>query len=101
MVSAFYIVINIIENYFLAPKIMGDTMDLHPLTVLIAMIIGAYIAGIIGLLVALPVVAAIKIIFNIFVVRREEFGFAAPAPAGRTAASTNPSGPEENRRDAD
>lgn len=89
LVTAFYILVNILESYFLAPKIMGDTMDLHPLTVIIAMIIGAYIAGVIGLLVALPVVAAVKIGFNIFVVRREEFGFAAVAPAEETEPSAN------------
>ena len=91
IVASFYIIVNIAESYFLAPRIMGDTMDLHPLTLIIAMIIGAYLAGIVGLLVALPAVAAIKIIFNIFVVRREEFGLVAPAPAGEPATASNPS----------
>jgi len=101
IVTGFYIVVNILENYFLAPKIMGDTMDLHPLTVIIAMIIGAYIGGVIGILVALPVVAALKIIFNIFVVRREEFGFAPAAPAGKAAATANPARPEADKNDSD
>jgi len=75
-VTVFYIIINIAENYLLVPKIMGESMDLHPLTVIIAMMVGAYLAGIIGLLIALPVVAAAKIVFEIFVLRKGEFSVA-------------------------
>jgi predicted PurR-regulated permease PerM len=49
-------------------------MDLHPLTVIIAMMIGAQVMGLLGILIALPATAAAKIALNILVFRREELG---------------------------
>ncbi len=80
VVTILYLLINGAETYILVPYVMGETMDLHPLTVIIAMMIGAYLAGILGLLIALPCVAAIKVIFEIFILRREEFGIPSSVP---------------------
>ncbi len=87
-VTILYLAVNAVETYLLVPYVMGETMDLHPLTVIIAMMIGAYIAGIFGLLIALPCVAAIKIILEIFVLKREELGIASKVPL---TTSANPS----------
>jgi predicted PurR-regulated permease PerM len=73
-----YIAIQIIENYVLAPRWMGDTMDLHPLTVILAMMIGGTLGGIAGLFVAVPAAAAVKVIMGVFVFRRVEPGIDVP-----------------------
>ncbi len=73
-----FIVIQLVENYFIAPKLMGDTMDLHPLTVLLAMMVGGTLGGIAGLFVAIPAAAAAKVVLNIFILRREEPGIEIP-----------------------
>ena len=78
VVALFYIAIQLFENYWLAPRWMGGTMDLHPLTVIIAMLVGGTIGGIGGLLVAVPAAAATKVVFNVFVFRREEPGIQVP-----------------------
>ena len=72
------IVIQLVENYFIAPKLIGDTMDLHPLTVLVAMMVGGTLGGVAGLFVAIPAAAALKVVLNIFVLRREEPGIEMP-----------------------
>ena len=51
-----------IENNVLVPRIMGHSLNLHPLVVLIAAIIGAQIAGLLGLLLAAPTVATLRIV---------------------------------------
>jgi predicted PurR-regulated permease PerM len=53
---------------------MSQAMDMHPLTVVLVMLAGGTLAGGVGLLLALPVAAAIKAIFNVVVVRRKELG---------------------------
>jgi predicted PurR-regulated permease PerM len=68
--------LHVLENNVLVPRIMGRNMDLHPMTVIIAMMIGAQLLGVLGVLIALPVTAAGKIALNILVFKREEFGLA-------------------------
>ncbi len=50
---------NVIE-----PKMMGDSMDLHPITVLICLIFWGMVWGIAGMFLAVPITAVLKIIFT-------------------------------------
>lgn len=50
---------NVLEGKFLAPHFVGRATGLHPLAVLIALVAGAQLAGLIGALVAVPLVAGI------------------------------------------
>jgi hypothetical protein len=50
------------ENNFLVPRIVGDALNLRPLTVIIATIMGGALAGILGIILAAPVAAAIRLI---------------------------------------
>jgi len=77
-VTLFFIAVQLIENYLIAPKLIGDTMDLHPLTVILAMMVGGTLGGIGGLLVAIPVAAALKVIFSIFIFRQNLPGVEVP-----------------------
>lgn len=51
-----------LENNILVPRIVGDALDLHPLLVMISVIMGASLAGILGAVLAAPVVATIKLV---------------------------------------
>jgi predicted PurR-regulated permease PerM len=62
VVITFFIVYQQIENHVLQPVIYGRTVQLSPLAVLIAVLIGAEIAGILGALGAIPVAGAIQVI---------------------------------------
>lgn len=56
------IIVQLLENNFYQPLIMGHTMKLHPVTIMIGLLIFQHFFGIIGMIVATPVVASIKVI---------------------------------------
>ena len=62
LVTVAYIVIQQIEGNILVPRILGQSLNLHPLIVLIGIIIGGNMAGIVGMLLAAPVLATLRVI---------------------------------------
>ncbi len=46
------------------PKVMGDSLDLHPVVILVALIIWGMLWGIVGMLLATPMTAIMKILFE-------------------------------------
>lgn len=62
VVTAVMILIQQIENNFLVPRIVGDALDLHPLLVLVGAIMGSSLAGILGAILAAPVIATLKLL---------------------------------------
>jgi AI-2 transport protein TqsA len=48
----------------LEPKIMGDSLDLHPIAILIALIFWGMLWGVVGMLLAAPITAVMKILFE-------------------------------------
>lgn len=52
-----------IQDNVLSPIIYGKSLDVHPLTTVLLVLIGGDFFGIIGVLIALPVYMIIKIIF--------------------------------------
>jgi predicted PurR-regulated permease PerM len=63
VVSAFF-VYHQIEVYYLRPLIYGRTVELSPLAVLVAVVVGAELAGLLGTLVAIPVAAGIQVLIG-------------------------------------
>ncbi|BCB75914.1 AI-2E family transporter [Phytohabitans flavus] len=59
---AFFIVYQQLENHLLQPVVFSRTVKLSPLTVLIAVLLAAQLAGILGALLAIPVASMIQII---------------------------------------
>jgi predicted PurR-regulated permease PerM len=62
VVVAFFIVYQQVENHILQPLVYGRTVQLSPLAVLIAVLVGAEIAGILGALAAIPVAGTIQVL---------------------------------------
>ena len=58
------LVVQALENNFYQPLIMGHTMKLHPVTIMVGLLIFQHFFGIIGMIVATPVIACAKVIFN-------------------------------------
>ena len=58
------IIVQLLENNFYQPLIMGHTMKLHPVTIMLGLLIFGHFFGIIGMIVATPVIAAGKVIFT-------------------------------------
>lgn len=62
IVLIFFVVYQQVENHALQPVVYGRTVQLSPLAVLIAVLIGAELAGVIGALAAIPVAGAFQAI---------------------------------------
>jgi len=62
LVAGTYLVIQLVENNLLVPRILGRTLDLHPLAVLIAVLAGGQLAGILGVLLASPTLATLRVL---------------------------------------
>lgn len=55
-------IIQQIENNILVPRIVGNALDLHPLLVIIGVLMGSSMAGILGAILAAPVLATVKLL---------------------------------------
>lgn len=53
-----------VEGYVLQPLLLGDKIGLSPLWVMFAVLAGASLAGIAGMLIALPLAAVLKVLFQ-------------------------------------
>jgi len=64
IVLAYFIVYQQVENQLIQPLVYGKTVQLSPLAVLIAVLIGAKLGGIVGALAAIPVAGAIQVVLR-------------------------------------
>ncbi len=62
LVAVAMLAIQQFENSVLVPRIVGGALDLHPLVIMVAVLMGASLAGILGAVLAAPVVASIKLL---------------------------------------
>lgn len=62
VVVVFFVVYQQLENHLLQPVILSRTVNLNPLTVILAILVGVELAGILGALLAIPVAAMIQVI---------------------------------------
>jgi len=68
---ALLLVYQLVENFVIAPRVMNRAVDLSPVAVIVAILIGGSLAGLFGALLALPIAAMIKIIvFELLVPER-------------------------------
>lgn len=58
-----------VENNLLVPRILGDSLKLHPILIMVGAIIGASLAGIVGLLLSAPTIATLRL-FGRYVYRK-------------------------------
>lgn len=58
------LIVQQVDNNLLAPKIVGNSVGLHAVFTMMAILVGGNIGGLIGMLIAVPVAASIRVIFN-------------------------------------
>ncbi|MBN6186453.1 AI-2E family transporter [Aneurinibacillus sp. BA2021] len=69
-------VIQVLESNVVAPFIVGKSLHMHPLLIIVSVMIGGEIAGITGLILAVPIVASLKVVLQhivIHTVRKKEW----------------------------
>lgn len=60
-VVAWYVVVQNLEGFVLTPRIVGSSVGLHPAAVIVALLIGGDLFGFLGLLIAVPAAAVVKV----------------------------------------
>ena len=56
------LVVQQIDNHIVSPNVMARTVKLHPVTVMLGLLIGGTLAGLVGMLLVVPVIAVVKIL---------------------------------------
>jgi predicted PurR-regulated permease PerM len=64
VVALFFILYQQLENYIIAPRVLRNTVNLSSVAVLLAALIGGSVLGVVGALMAIPVVAAGKVLMT-------------------------------------
>ncbi len=71
----FILIVQIIDGEILNPLVMSKRMNLSPITIIISLLIFEHLFGILGMIIATPVVAILKIIYNFLDEKYDFFGF--------------------------
>jgi len=61
-----FAVVQTLEGFVLTPKIVGKKVGLHPLLIILALLVGASLGGIVGVLLAVPTAAVLKVVVTHF-----------------------------------
>ncbi len=80
VVLIFFVIYQQLENHVLQPVVYGRTVRLSPLAVLVAVLIGAELAGVLGALAAIPVAGTVQVILVDWLKHRRARGSPDPTP---------------------
>lgn len=72
-VGLLFLGIQWVENNILAPRILGKSLGMHPISILLALVIGGGIFGVMGMILSIPILVIFKILYNHFQVRITSF----------------------------
>jgi predicted PurR-regulated permease PerM len=92
-----YTVARWVEDYVVVPRLIGHAVELHPLAVIFAVLCGERLAGALGMLIAIPVAACIKLFIDFVYFPGKRQCAPAPAAAGQQAAA-QPSDPDSAKK---
>jgi len=85
------------EGYLLAPKLVGESVGLHPVWLMFALFAFGYLLGFVGLLIAVPLAAIVGVLARFALRRYMESSFytgePATGPVGFTSAKRSGSDP--------
>jgi len=70
-------IMHAIESKLLMPAILGQQLGLHPVLIIVALLIGAQVGGLLGVFLAAPVLAVVKV-----VIAQQRQGMVVPTPEG-------------------
>lgn len=65
-IALFYLIVQQLENHIIVPKVMGDSVDLHPVLVIVGLLIAGELYGVGGMILALPVMATVHVLIKNF-----------------------------------
>ncbi len=65
-VALVYVLVQLIENYVISPRIQGGAVRLNPVVIMVTLVVASEIAGLWGVIVGVPLVAAVRDVFVYF-----------------------------------
>ncbi|WP_460853393.1 AI-2E family transporter [Nocardioides montaniterrae] len=68
----FYVIYQQIENYVIYPRVMSRSVELPGAVIVIAALVGAALLGVVGAMLAIPVAAAVVLVFREVVVKQQD-----------------------------
>jgi predicted PurR-regulated permease PerM len=60
-----FAIVQSVEGYYLTPKLLGSRLNLHPMWVLVGLVIGGNLFGLLGIILAVPVIAVAKVVLGV------------------------------------
>ncbi len=81
-VAVLYVVIQQLENHLLVPRIMAEATGLNPIVVIVAILAAGTLAGIVGVLLAVPAAIIVKVLLDDWRAEREARELATAEPEG-------------------
>ncbi len=64
VIIVIYVAIQLVESMVLTPLLMGKAVDLNPLTVIAAILIGGRLGGLLGIIISIPLAAVLKVLLH-------------------------------------
>jgi predicted PurR-regulated permease PerM len=75
LVLGVFAVVQSLEGFVIQPKIMGDRVGLHPVTIIVALMVGTtLLGGILGGILAIPLAAVLRVLMTRYVWQKKESG---------------------------
>ena len=68
--AALALLVHQLENYLLVPKIMEKSVGVSPIATLLSLAIGAKIAGVVGVLISVPVLITLQVFFKEYLAQK-------------------------------
>lgn len=62
LVAVINLLVQILEGNVISPQVVGRTTHLHPMTIILALLVGGELSGIVGMILAVPILAVLKVL---------------------------------------
>lgn len=66
LIIFFYLIVQSVDAFILTPFLLGKAVDIKPFTIIVSILIGGRIFGILGIILAIPFAATLKVLFSIY-----------------------------------
>lgn len=63
-VIVFYIVVQQLDGHLIMPKLMDHVIQIHPVAIIAAVLLGGHMYGVIGMMIAVPILSVLQILFK-------------------------------------
>jgi predicted PurR-regulated permease PerM len=74
-VAIFLVVLRLVQDYFLYPRIVRGGIHLHPLAIILSVLAGEQVAGIPGVFISIPIVAIVTVLYKHILLHTGNTGF--------------------------